>query len=78
MSAPAGRFTFDETRAKSVVLIAGGVGITPLMAILRYLTDRNWKGDIHFLYCAKTPRDIIFRQELEDAARAIPESAPWW
>ena len=72
VSAPAGRFTFDEARAKSVVLIAGGVGITPLMAILRYLTDRNWKGDIHFLYCAKTPRDIIFRQELEDLQRRFP------
>jgi ferredoxin-NADP reductase/DMSO/TMAO reductase YedYZ heme-binding membrane subunit len=69
VSAPAGRFTFDEDRAKSVVLIAGGVGITPLMSILRFLTDRNWKGDIHFLYCAKTPRDIIFHQELEDLRR---------
>jgi glycine betaine catabolism B len=72
VSAPAGRFTFDETRAKSVVLIAGGVGITPLMAILRYLTDRHWKGVIHFLYCAKTPRDIIFRQELEDLHGRFP------
>ena len=72
MSAPAGRFTFDGTRAKSVVLIAGGVGITPLMAILRDLTDRNWTGDIHFLYCAKTPRDIIFRQELEDLQGRFP------
>jgi ferredoxin-NADP reductase/DMSO/TMAO reductase YedYZ heme-binding membrane subunit len=72
VSAPAGRFTFDETRATSVVLIAGGVGVTPLMAILRYLTDRNWKGDIHFLYCAKTARDIIFRQELDDLQRRFP------
>jgi ferredoxin-NADP reductase len=72
VSAPAGRFTFDEHRAKSVVLIAGGVGITPLMSILRFLTDRNWKGDIHFLYCAKTPRDIIFHQELEDLRRRFP------
>jgi ferredoxin-NADP reductase len=73
VSVPAGRFTFDETKATSVVLIAGGVGITPLMAILRCLTDRNWKGEIHFLYCAKTPRDVIFRQELEDLQRRFPE-----
>jgi len=54
------------------VLIAGGVGITPLMAILRSLTDRNWQGDIYFLYCAKSPRDIIFRQELEELQRRFP------
>jgi ferredoxin-NADP reductase/DMSO/TMAO reductase YedYZ heme-binding membrane subunit len=66
VSAPAGRFTFNGNGAASIVLIAGGVGITPVMSILRYLTDTNWKGDIHFLYCAKTPQDIIFRQELED------------
>ncbi len=66
VSAPAGRFTFDGTSAASVVLIAGGVGITPLMSILRYLTDQRWSGEIHFLFTAKTPADIIFRQELED------------
>jgi ferredoxin-NADP reductase/DMSO/TMAO reductase YedYZ heme-binding membrane subunit len=66
MSAPAGRFIFDGTQANSVVLIAGGVGITPLMSILRNLTDRDWKGDIFFIYSAKTEGDIIFRKELAD------------
>jgi ferredoxin-NADP reductase len=72
VAAPAGRFTFDGTQSNSIVLIAGGVGITPLMAILRYLTDQGWKGDIHFLYCAKTPHDIIFRQELDDFQERFP------
>jgi len=66
ISAPAGRFTFNGMEASSIVLIAGGVGITPLMSILRYLTDRRWPGDIHFVYTAKTPDDIIFRRELDD------------
>jgi ferredoxin-NADP reductase/DMSO/TMAO reductase YedYZ heme-binding membrane subunit len=72
VSAPAGRFTFDGAQSTSIVLIAGGVGITPLMAILRYLTDQRWKGDIYFLYSAKTPQDIIFRQELDDLQRRFP------
>lgn len=66
ISAPAGRFVFDATQMNSIVLIAGGVGITPLMSIVRDLTDRNWKGDIFFIYSAKTQGDIIFRKELED------------
>ena len=72
VSAPAGRFTFDGSSAESVVLIAGGVGITPLMSILRYLTDQRWRGEIHFVYSAKTPADIIFRQELEDLQKRFP------
>jgi ferredoxin-NADP reductase/DMSO/TMAO reductase YedYZ heme-binding membrane subunit len=72
VSAPAGRFTFDGTQSQSIVLIAGGVGITPLMSILRYLTDQRWKGDIHFIYSAKAPHDIIFRRELEDLDKQFP------
>jgi ferredoxin-NADP reductase/DMSO/TMAO reductase YedYZ heme-binding membrane subunit len=72
ISAPAGRFTFKGDEAASIVLIAGGVGITPLMSILRNLTDQNWQREIHFIYTAKTPRDIIFRRELEDLQKRFP------
>ena len=72
ISAPTGRFIFDGTQARSIVLIAGGVGITPLMAITRCLTDSNWKGDIYFAYAAKTPGDIIFRKELDDLKARFP------
>jgi ferredoxin-NADP reductase/DMSO/TMAO reductase YedYZ heme-binding membrane subunit len=64
VSAPAGKFVFAGEESDSVVLIAGGVGITPMMSITRYLTDRGWTGDIFFFILAKTPRDIIFRDEL--------------
>jgi len=66
ITAPAGRFTFSGTESPSIVLIAAGVGITPLMSILRNLTAQRWLGEIHFVYSAKTPRDIIFRRELDE------------
>ena len=72
ISAPTGRFIFDGTQARSIVLIAAGVGITPLMAIARYLTDRNWSGDIYFAYAARTPDDIIFRKELDELKTRFP------
>jgi ferredoxin-NADP reductase/DMSO/TMAO reductase YedYZ heme-binding membrane subunit len=72
LSAPTGRFIFDGTQAKSIVLIAGGVGITPLMAMARYLTDKGWNGEIYFAYSVKTPKDIIFRQELDDLKARFP------
>ena len=63
--APAGRFTFTGTEAESIVLIGGGVGITPLMAKIRYLTDLGWPGNIYLVFSVKTERDIIFRGELD-------------
>ena len=64
VSGPSGVFTFMGTEAASIVLIGGGVGITPMMCVIRYLTDRAFAGDIFFLYGARSPEDFIFREEL--------------
>ena len=69
ITAPAGRFTFTGVEAEKIVMIAGGVGITPLMAKIRYLTDLAWPGPIHLIFSVKTERDIIFRNELDDLQR---------
>ena len=61
---PVGKFTFNGTEADSIVLISGGVGITPMMSITRYLTERSWPGDIFFIYTCRTPADFIFAEEV--------------
>jgi ferredoxin-NADP reductase/DMSO/TMAO reductase YedYZ heme-binding membrane subunit len=64
ISAPAGSFTFTGTEADGIVLIGAGVGITPLMSVVRYLTDHAWPGEIHLIHCVRTERDAVFRDEL--------------
>jgi ferredoxin-NADP reductase len=64
VSAPAGRFVFAGDEADRVVLIAGGIGVTPMMAVVRALTDRGWTGPIDFLLSIREPRDFVFRDEL--------------
>jgi ferredoxin-NADP reductase len=72
-SGPSGVFTFDGGNADSIVLIAGGVGITPMMCIIRYLTDATWPGEI-FLVCAvRNTEEFIFREELEYLQRRWPK-----
>jgi ferredoxin-NADP reductase/DMSO/TMAO reductase YedYZ heme-binding membrane subunit len=88
ITAPAGRFTFTGAEAERIVMIAGGVGITPLMAKIRYLTDLAWPGTIHLLFSVKTEEDIIFREELENLQKRFAtfkvtvtltrESSPTW
>lgn len=64
LTGPSGQFTFTEKEGDSVVLIAGGVGVTPMMSVIRYLTDRSWKGEIYFFYSCKNEAGIIFREEI--------------
>jgi ferredoxin-NADP reductase len=71
-SGPSGSFIFTGRECKCILLIGGGVGITPLMSVLRYLTDRCWPGDIYLMYGCRTPQDIIFRQELDYLQRRHP------
>jgi ferredoxin-NADP reductase len=71
-SGPTGSFIFTGRECKCILLIGGGVGITPLMSVLRYLIDRSWPGDIYFLYCISTPQDFIFREELDYLQRRHP------
>jgi glycine betaine catabolism B len=61
---PVGKFTFTGIEADSIVLIAGGVGVTPMMSITRYLTERSWAGEIFFVYACRAPIDFIFADEV--------------
>ena len=71
-SGPYGRFTFRGHEAPSVVFIAGGVGITPLMSSIRYLTDQSWNGRIDLIYACSRLDAVIFREELDHLARRHP------
>ena len=70
---PVGRFTFSGTEADSIVLIAGGVGLTPMMSITRYLTERAWAGDVFLIYSCRTPTDFIFANEVAALQRLNPK-----
>jgi predicted ferric reductase len=59
---PYGTFTAQRRTRRRVVLIAGGIGITPLRALLESL--RADPGDVTLLYRAAHERDLAFRNEL--------------
>src|SRR4029077_21287515 len=61
-----GQFFFDESKHRNIVLLASGSGITPMMAMLRYMDDLCLETNVTLLYCVRTGNDIIFRAELEE------------
>jgi ferredoxin-NADP reductase len=62
---PFGQFCFDESKHHNVVLVAAGSGITPMMAMLRYIDDLCVQTTARLLYCVRTSGDIMFESELE-------------
>ena len=60
---PFGNFVPKEE--KDLVFIAGGVGITPFMSIIRDRLKKDTKQNITLIYGSRTESDIIFKDELE-------------
>lgn len=64
---PHGRFSYLlHPRADRLVFVAGGVGITPMMSMIRFLRDIGDPRPIRLIYANQTEGDIIFRDELEE------------
>jgi predicted ferric reductase len=64
LDGPYGAFTIGHP-ADMHVLIAGGVGITPMMSMLRTLADQGDKRPVTLLYGSQDWESITFREELE-------------
>jgi predicted ferric reductase len=69
---PYGVFSFLNFDAEDLVFIAGGIGITPFMSMLRYIRDEKLKKTVLLLWGNKTERDIAFREELDMMESEMP------
>ena len=64
-SAPHNAFELAE-RAPSFILIAGGIGITPILSMARKLNSTGRRYQLY--YCTRSPETTAFREELEGEA----------
>ena len=65
--APFGRFSYvlhpDES---DLVFLAGGIGVTPLMSMLRHMHDTHVNTPVLLIYASKNENEIVFREELSE------------
>ncbi len=69
---PYGQFYFDERRHRSIVLFAGGSGITPIISMLRYIEETTPDTDITLFYAVRTEHDVVFAEVLEKLRTRLP------
>lgn len=67
---PRGHFVLREDRP--AVLVAGGIGITPLKGMAEYATDRDLEIPVVLLYSNRTSEEIAFRDPIDALERANP------
>jgi len=71
---PAGPFVYPEGDGRPLVLLAGGVGITPLISMLRHAVVADPGRDVTLVLSVKTPEDVPFRAELAEIAARHPHA----
>ncbi|MBI2316102.1 MAG: FAD-dependent oxidoreductase [Betaproteobacteria bacterium] len=61
---PAGSFVLDEGERRPAVFIAGGIGITPFVSMLRQSAIEPLERKLYLLYSNRRPEDAAFMREL--------------
>jgi predicted ferric reductase len=71
LEGPYGAFTPDLAASAGVVLIVGGIGITPVMSMLRTFRDRADRRPLLLVYGSPSWEEITFREAIEDLRAAL-------
>jgi predicted ferric reductase len=65
LDGPYGVFSIDDNPAPGYVFLAGGIGITPMMSMLRTMSDRRDRRPVILFYGNKTIDEVTFWEEIE-------------
>jgi len=64
-----GNFTLPRDANKKLVLIAGGIGITPFRSMLKYLVDSEQKRDVTLFYLVTDKSEIVYKDVIDQAKK---------
>jgi ferredoxin-NADP reductase len=70
---PAGTFVYPGGDDRPLILLAGGIGITPLMSMLRHAIATQPSRPVALIYSVRTAEDLAFRDELALVSRRHPQ-----
>lgn len=69
---PYGRFSIDYyPYCRNFVMIAGGIGITPMMSMLRTMSDKKDKRKVQLFHGVNKEEELIFHEEIEKMTKHL-------
>ena len=72
VKAPSGQFFIDSDPNVPVVLIAGGIGITPMMSMLRWCLAEQPERTVHLYFGLRHGDEHAFKAQIEQLASSYP------
>lgn len=78
LSAPAGDFVLDTADERPVVLLSGGVGLTPMVSMLNTLMERYPERTVTFIHAAQDGQVHALKQQVDEAARTHPNVSVYY
>lgn len=72
VKAPGGHFFLDPSESGGVVLIGGGIGVTPMLAMLNTLAGMRSTREVHFFYGVRNRAEHAMKEQLEKIAQENP------
>lgn len=68
---PFGKFTLDDA-SKKIAFLSGGIGVTPVRSICKYVVDKMTGTDAVLLYGNSSREDIVFKEDFDLMAKSYP------
>lgn len=72
VKAPSGGFHLDVMSRSPVVLIGGGIGVTPVLSMLNYISTAPIQRETWFFYGVRNGSEVIHREHLQNIAQTHP------
>ena len=71
IKAPSGHFFLDTSKPHPVVLIGGGIGLTPVLSMLEDIIVKEWRTEVWFFYGVRNKSDHIMSDYLRGLVSGI-------
>ncbi|SFL65042.1 nitric oxide dioxygenase [Paenibacillus sp. 1_12] len=78
LSAPAGDFILDPEDTKPIVLISGGVGLTPMISMLNTLAETEPNRQVTFIHAAHNEQSHAMREHVEKLVHDHSQLSAYW
>ncbi len=72
LDGPHGAFSIDRVSSAGYVFVAGGIGIVPILSMIRTMVDRGDPRPVRLIYASKRIETLAYHDELEALRRRAP------